>query len=199
MRLVFLHIVCFGLLLSSQPASALNYSGTAYLDLTTLTFSGIGVTTLPGLTPDYASAFGQSQVAVADASTVIRSDGTIDLGGRDDACSGFCASSVWQNETDTAKLQFGTATSQASTDVLSSASNLYTDDRQNEAAASAYRAGFLTAHEAGWLTMSVDYQLTQTGVPNSISGFSSFVRASIGLGGLSAAEEPLTNPEVRNA
>lgn len=98
-----------GVLLMAGPAWAADFTSTAWLDWTTLTFSGVSVT-----------------VALSQAAQMALVSG---LGaGRDDAADGFWVSTGWPDQTLTANHfpQLGTATSIVGPTLLSASTSLVT-------------------------------------------------------------------------
>jgi hypothetical protein len=173
------HLVSIGLLLGlalPPPIFAMSYSGSALLDLSTLSFAGIKVTVIPQTPP--GSVGPQIQSAMASS--------TLDplFPGHADACNGFCEGQ-WEDRTLTAIVpQRAASISTASSAVLSSSTSLIADIPNSLGHAAGSRQGTLTANEAGFLTMKVGYKLMQSGVPSPITNFSSRGLASLFLSDL---------------
>jgi len=112
----------FGTLFLAPPAFSLSYSGSAWLDLTTLAFSGINVSVSPEVPPNHAEG---PQHQVAFTATEFP-DGSIPNGDPRafaNPCNGFCQSE-WKDHTIMAITQVGASISTASSGVLSSTSSL---------------------------------------------------------------------------
>jgi hypothetical protein len=173
------HLVSIGFLLGlalPPPIFATSYSGSALLDLSTLSFAGIKVTAIPQTPP--GSVGPQIQSAMASS--------TLDplFPGHADACNGFCEGQ-WEDRTLTAIVpQRAASISTASSAVLSSSTSLIAGIPNSLGHAAGSRQGTLTANEAGFLTMKVGYKLMQSGVPSPITNFSSRGLASLFLSDL---------------
>lgn len=165
-----------GLLLLASPAFAINYSASAFLDLTSLSFSGINFTLTegpPGNVP-YAQ---RGAVSVSPP-----------------CCFAFDdpKSEFWLDvHTGTEIPTVGTANAVFSSTQLASSINLI---GPGDAFSNTLRQGTIFAQEAGYLTASIRYSFAQSGVPSSLTGFSagSHVGLNLGLSNL------LVSPDLAN-
>jgi hypothetical protein len=177
-KLFLLTGLIFGVLLLSPPAFAVSYSGSAQLDLSTLTFSGIDVRVSPFF--QYQQAFVSENVGA-------------------NCCGGMTVNNTvddrtgWSDRSVSAQLPLGLAVTTADQSLLSAAvTNIDIDAGQLNA--QVWRRGILVANEAGDLTVSVRYALTNNGVPSSVSPHWSFsAGTSLNLGGLDDTRDRLNS------
>jgi hypothetical protein len=138
MRRVFLPL--FGLLFLTSPAFAISYSTSAFLDLSTLSFSGISTSSLS------SGSQSQTQHTFITGST-----------------TGFSNEPSWLSAMVTQEdPQFGTAVAIAGPNLMTS-SITYTGP-SGGVSSFVYRDAAFTANSTGYLTASIQYGLAQGGV-----------------------------------